>query len=119
MALRSTAQAEAEVLRARLSVLSEAWPRDLMPDVPGPGVAALPPYAALVPGVKSSHAALEERRDPFWLLPRFASAGASNAWAAAPARSAAGGSLRPTTRISISPRPRSGISPGSSLPRAG
>ena len=93
MALRSTAQAEAEVLRARLSVLSEAWPRDLMPDVPGPGVAALPPHAALMHGVKPSRAALEDSRDPFWPLPRFASAGASNAWAAAPARSAAGGSL--------------------------
>ena len=97
LALRSTAQAEAEVLRARLSVLSDTWPRDLMPDVPGPAVAALPPYAALVPGVRRSHAALERPADPFWPLPRLAasgaSAGASNAWAAAPSRSAAGGTL--------------------------
>ncbi|KAB2877651.1 MAG: penicillin acylase family protein, partial [Albidovulum sp.] len=55
MALRSAGQAETEVLRARLSVLSDTWPRDLMPDAPGQGVAALPPYAALVPGVKRSY----------------------------------------------------------------
>lgn len=93
MALRSTAQGEAEVMRARLSLLSETWPRDLMPEVPGPGVAALPPYAELIPGVRRSFAALRENDSPFWPLPRRGSAGASNAWAAAPSRSAAGGSL--------------------------
>lgn len=94
MALRSTGQAEAEVLRARLSVLSETWPGDLMPDVPGPGLAALPPYAELVPGVKRSFAALGAEGAAFWPLPAgLPRAGASNAWAAAPARSAAGGSL--------------------------
>lgn len=94
MALRSSAQAESEVLRARLSVLSEAWPRDLMPDAPGPGVAALPSYAALVPGVPRSFAALAPApANAFWPLPRLPFAGASNAWAAAPRRSAAGGSL--------------------------
>jgi len=93
MALRSAGQAETEVLRARLSVLSDTWPRDLMPDAPGQGVAALPPYAALVPGVKRSYAALTRPETPFWPLPAAARAGASNAWAAAPSRSAAGGSL--------------------------
>lgn len=93
MALRSTAQAEAEVRRARLSVLSQDWVRDLMPEVPGPGIAALPPYASLVPGVARSFAALERPADPLWPLPALARAGASNAWAAAPVRSAAGGSL--------------------------
>jgi penicillin amidase len=64
-----------------------------MPDAPGQGVAALPPYAALVPGVKRSYAALWRPESPFWPLPPAARAGASNAWAAAPTRSAAGGPL--------------------------
>ncbi|MGB3315681.1 MAG: penicillin acylase family protein [Albidovulum sp.] len=93
MAFRNTAQAEAEVLRARLSLLSDDWVRDLMPDIPGDGVAALPPYASLVPGVSRSYAALDRTDDPLTPLPSLTFAGASNAWAAAPSRSAAGGSL--------------------------
>lgn len=93
MAFRNTAQGEAEVLRARLSLLSEDWARDLMPDIPGAGVAALPPYASLVPGVPRSYAALTRPADPLTPVPSLTFAGASNAWAAAPSRSAAGGSL--------------------------
>lgn len=94
MAMRSTAQIEAEVLRARVSLLSGDWARDLMPDVTGAGVAALPPYASLVPGVKRSYAALDTGSgDPLSPIVHLPFAGASNAWAAAPSRSAAGGSL--------------------------
>ncbi|MCB2116415.1 MAG: penicillin acylase family protein [Rhodobacteraceae bacterium] len=93
MALRASAQAEAEVRRARVSVLSQDWVRDLMPDVPGSGVAALPPYASLVPGTPRSFAALAQPDDPFWPLADLPFGGASNAWAAAPVRSAGGGSL--------------------------
>ncbi len=93
LAFRTTAQAETEVLNARLSLLSADWARDLMPDVPGDGVAALPPYASLVPGVPRSFAALRHDSDGLSPLPARTSGGASNAWAAAPSRSAAGGSL--------------------------
>ncbi len=94
MAMRSTAQIEAEVLRARVSLLSPDWARDLMPDVPGAGVASLPPYASLVPGVKRSYAALDAGPDdPLSPVVHLPFSGASNAWAAAPSRSAAGGSL--------------------------
>lgn len=93
MAFRNSAQAGAEVMRARLSLLSEDWARDLMPDIPGEGVAALPPYASLVPGVPRSYAALSRADDPLVPLPSPVFAGASNAWAAAPSRAAAGGSL--------------------------
>ncbi len=93
MALRTSAHAEAEVLRARVSLLSQDWARDLMPDVPGEGVAALPPYASLVPGVRPSYAALAREADPLSPVASLPFAGASNAWAAAPSRSAAGGSL--------------------------
>ncbi len=93
MAFRSATQIGTEVLRARLSLLDTGWAEDLMPEVPGPGTAALPPYAALVPGVRRSFAALQGDGLPF--LPRQVApfGGASNAWAAAPSRSAAGGSL--------------------------
>ncbi|MEZ5779658.1 MAG: penicillin acylase family protein [Paracoccaceae bacterium] len=93
MALRATAQTRNEVLRARVSLLSQDWVKDIMPDVPGPGMAALPPYASLVPGTHPSYAALSEDPLPLLPVPGRAFAGASNAWAAAPARSAAGGSL--------------------------
>ena len=93
MAFRSATQIGTEVLRARLSLLDSGWAEDLMPDISGPGVAALPPYASLIPGVKRSTAALAPEALPFLprALPPFG--GASNAWAAAPARSAAAGSL--------------------------
>jgi penicillin amidase len=87
LAWQATAQAQGEVLRARTSLLlPPERVADLLPDVPGPGVAALPPYASLFPDAK---------------LPRYAAAapwprsagGASNAWAAAPGRSATGGTL--------------------------
>ncbi|MCW3781129.1 penicillin acylase family protein [Defluviimonas salinarum] len=93
MAMRATGQIASEVLTARLSLLSQDWARDLMPDVPGKGVAALPPYASLMPGVKRSFAALERVHNPLSPVATMPFAGASNAWAAAPNRSAAGGSL--------------------------
>ncbi|MCB2110546.1 MAG: penicillin acylase family protein [Defluviimonas sp.] len=93
LAIQSSAQMHDEVLRARVSLLSKDWVRDILPDVPGPGVAALPPYASLVPGTKASYAALTETPLPFLDIPEHSFAGASNAWAAAPERAAAAGSL--------------------------
>ncbi|MCE5972208.1 penicillin acylase family protein [Sinirhodobacter sp. WL0062] len=82
-----------EVLRARVSMLGQDWTRDIMPDMPGQGVAALPSYAALFPTVPrnvQTALAAPEAMSPF---PPRHFAGASNAFAAAPERSAAGGSL--------------------------
>lgn len=93
MALQLSGAMESEVLRARLSLLSRDWVRDLLPDVPGAGTAALPPYAMLFPTVRKSYAALQHDDDPLMPVKRPVFAGASNAWAAAPQRSAAGGSL--------------------------
>ncbi len=94
MALQLSGHLESEVLRARLSlVLPDARVGDLLPDAPGAGVAALPDYAALVPGVPRSFAALDIDQDPLSPFKRRGFAGASNAWAAAPSRSAAGGAL--------------------------
>ena len=96
MALQLSSHVEHEVLRARLSLLLPDTARvsDLMPVTPGDGIAALPEYAALVPGNLPRHAAAAPApRDPMSPVMPRAFAGASNAWAAAPARSASGGTL--------------------------
>lgn len=99
LALQMTDHLEREVLRARLSlVLPQSRLADIMPQVPGPGIAALPKYADLVP---VNHGPARPTRlagtarpdDPLGMLPRLGLAGASNAWAAAPARTRAGGAL--------------------------
>lgn len=90
MALDLSPHLSHEILRARLSlILPPERVYDLIPDFPGAGVAALPRYSALVPGVEPSfdYAAAD------WPVTHFQRPGASNAWAAAPSRSAAGGTL--------------------------
>ena len=94
MALQLSGHAEAEVLRARLSmILSADRLADILPEDPGKGVAALPDYAALVPGALPASKPLDFALGPFSPLPPLGMAGASNAWAAAPSRSAAGAAL--------------------------
>ena len=95
MALQLSGQLEAEVLRARVSMLLSADRlRDILPDDPSRPVSALPDYASLMPGVMPSTAPLRVASDmPLSPFPRLPFAGASNAWAAAPGRSAAGGTL--------------------------
>ncbi len=96
MGLQLSTHATEEVLRARASLAldEEALLRDIMPDVPGSGVAALPEYAALVPGANGLRFA-EAGAAAGDLSPLSARGfgGASNAWAAGPSRSATGGSL--------------------------
>ncbi len=95
MALDLTTHLEAEVLRARTSLALDDADRigDILPAAPGQGVASLPDYASLVPGAgfrDMAEAALDLPLSPF---SRRGFGGASNAWAAAPSRSAAGGTL--------------------------
>lgn len=94
MALQLSSHLEAEVLRARTSLMipSERL-LDLLPDDPTKGVAALPEYASLVPDVapytpnsRLAYGPLNPSK-----LPELA--GASNAWAAGIDRSAAGATL--------------------------
>ncbi|SLN28308.1 Acyl-homoserine lactone acylase QuiP precursor [Roseivivax jejudonensis] len=97
MALQLSGHLSEEVLRARTSLALDDADRlaDILPDIPGDGVAALPEYAALAPGA-SRHAARapsEARRAFLSPLPERGLAGASNAWAAAPDRSASGSTL--------------------------
>ncbi|MEH7826921.1 penicillin acylase family protein [Gemmobacter denitrificans] len=95
MALQLSGKIGDEVLRARMSMLLPgARLADILPDDPGQPVATLPDYASIAPGarpaLKSAGLATRDPLSPF--LPRGFT-GASNAWAAAPGRSAAGGSL--------------------------
>lgn len=94
MGLQLSSHLESEVLRARLSlVLPDTRLRDILPDDPGKGIAALPPFASLFPTLERSYAALNIPNDPLSPFKPRDFAGASNAWAAASGRSAAGGTL--------------------------
>lgn len=100
MAVQLSGHAETDILRARTSLIlkDDARLKDLLPDVPGTGVAALPAYASLFPqsslpsqfAQRPEASGLNHPLSPF--KPR-ALAGASNAWSAAPSRSATGGTL--------------------------
>ena len=94
MALQQSTHMTSEIRRARASLLlSDARLRDLLPDDPGPGIAALPDYADLVPGVLPGAQPVRLADLPLSPFPQAEMGGASNAWAAAPDRSAAGGTL--------------------------
>ena len=102
MALRLSTHLENEVLRARTSqMVSDERLRDLLHDYPGDAVAALPEYASLFapPGAERvvfnglPAGAEDIRTNPFSPIRHRNFGGASNAWAAAPSRSAAGGTL--------------------------
>ncbi|AOZ69518.1 penicillin acylase family protein [Rhodobacter xanthinilyticus] len=93
LAVQLESQIETEVLRARVSMLGQDFVRDILPDMPGQGTAALPDYAALFPGTPRAARVAESAPPPLSPFPGRDFAGASNAFAAAPGRSAAGGSL--------------------------
>ncbi|MFN3208867.1 MAG: penicillin acylase family protein [Roseovarius sp.] len=97
MAVQLSSHLEEEVLYARTSLELEDQDRlaDILPLAPGSGVAALPDYASLFPeGTRFARSAAPDMPDdPLSPFRSRAFAGASNAWAAAPKRSAAGGTL--------------------------
>jgi len=95
MGLQLSGHMSEEILRARVSLALDDPARlaDILPDVPGPGVASLPEYASLMPGATPSFAGLNEQPHPLSPFRPRGLAGASNAWAAAASRSASGGTL--------------------------
>ncbi|WP_372615102.1 penicillin acylase family protein, partial [Aquicoccus sp.] len=98
MAVQMMSQLDREVLRARLSLAlpDEARLADILPDAPGSGVGALPEYAAIMPGAGDLRLADDTSARPDGPLSPFRGPGlanASNGWAAAPSRSATGGTL--------------------------
>ncbi|MCI2393210.1 penicillin acylase family protein [Aliiroseovarius sediminis] len=96
MGVQLAGHLEEELLRARVTLaLPDERVKDILPDIPGTGVAALPDYASLldVPAAQFANLPARQDRPALWPAPRRGFAGASNAWAAAPNRSAAGGTL--------------------------
>ncbi len=94
MGMQTASHLEREVLRARLSlVLEPERLADILPDSPGAGIAALPDFASLFPGIVPVDMEPDFAALPLSPWRQRAFAGASNAFAAAPSRSAAGGSL--------------------------
>ncbi len=95
MGLQLSGHLAEEVLRARTSLILNDPARlaDILPDVPGPGIAALPEYAALFPNLPKYAAGDPMPDSPLSPFPERGLAGASNAWSAAPSRSASGGTL--------------------------
>lgn len=95
MALSLTDHVQREVLRARISrILSDERLSDILPDTPGQALASLPDYASLFDAPLPSFAHLKDQpHDPLSPVKPRGLAGASNAWAATPARSAAGSTL--------------------------
>ncbi|AXX97900.1 penicillin acylase family protein [Profundibacter amoris] len=95
MALQMSGHLEQEVIRAQASlILSPNRVLDILPDAPGTTtIAALPKYASLFPTVPRYATNGPTPLDPLSPFKPRAFAGASNAWAAAPSRSAAGGTL--------------------------
>ncbi|WP_425080541.1 penicillin acylase family protein [Ruegeria arenilitoris] len=95
MGLQLSGHLEDEVLRARTSLMLNDPARltDILPNVPGAGIAALPEYAALFPGLPRYARGTPMPDSPLSPFPKRGLAGASNAWTAAPSRSASGGTL--------------------------
>ncbi|MEM9971631.1 MAG: penicillin acylase family protein, partial [Pseudomonadota bacterium] len=84
-----------EVRRARLAlVLPEDRLRDILPDIPGPGITEIADFASLFDAPMPRFAASTQGYDdPLSPVSPPELSGASNAFAAAPERSAAGGTL--------------------------
>lgn len=94
MSLQLSGHLSAEVKRARTSlVVDDPRLRDILPDAPGPGSAALPAYGTLFPTLPRYAQASDIIRDPLDPVQDFAMAGASNAWAALPSRAASQATL--------------------------
>lgn len=94
MALQLSSHLEMEVLRARTSLMLEpARLADILPDALGTPIATLPDYAQLVPNLPRYTPDSRLAYGPLNPSQPLNLAGASNAWAASPKRSATGATL--------------------------
>ena len=94
MGLQLSSHLESEVLRARVSlILDDDLLKDLLPDVPGSGVAELNDFASMFPSLLKQHASVAMPKHSLSPFKSIALSGASNAWAALPGRSASRGTL--------------------------
>ena len=94
MALQLSGHLQEEVLRARTALaVSTDLLADILPDIPGTGTAELPEYSALFGTTKFAEYVQPRAKDPLHPVALRGLAGASNAWAANPSRSAKGSAL--------------------------
>ena len=95
MAVQLAGHLEEEVLRARTTLALDSPERlqDILPDAPGTGIAALPEFAGLFPDLPRFADSQPMPDTPLSPFAERGLAGASNAWSAAPDRSASGGTL--------------------------
>lgn len=95
MGVRLARQLDTEVLRARMIKALPDPERiiDILPDAPGTGTAALPEYAHLLGAPVQYADSSDIHTHPLSPFAPAEMAGASNVWAAAPSRSASGGTL--------------------------
>ncbi|MEX0968879.1 MAG: penicillin acylase family protein [Paracoccaceae bacterium] len=93
MALQMTDKAALEVLRAQAALRLDNPARldDLFPLLPGAPIRSVPEYAALFGTPAETYA--QSTPPPFWPLRDVGTAGASNAWAALPVRTANQGAM--------------------------
>ena len=95
MALQLSGHMKEEILRARTVLMLEDPARlaDILPDMPGAGTAALPDYASLFDSPIPRFAQSQPDQEFLPALAQRGLSGASNAYAAAPDRAAARGTL--------------------------
>ncbi len=94
MALQLSDKAAREALRARLSlVVPPERLRDILPEAPNAPVLGLPDFAEMFPNARGGPVRAAELRHSLDPLPQAGFGGASNAFAAASARAAAGAPL--------------------------
>lgn len=92
--LQHSSNLQSEVLRARMSlVLSDNRLKDILPDIPGSGLAVLNDFSVLFPSIKQHQTTELIKQSALSPFKTLALSGASNAWAAVPGRSARQGSL--------------------------
>jgi penicillin amidase len=93
MSLQLSNQLRSEIVRAQVTLAVGAQrTRDILPDAPGAGVVGMPDFAAMMDNVPREFAAVAPSH-PLDPIKPFNMAGASNAWAAAGSRAAAGAPL--------------------------
>ena len=94
MGLQLSSHLQQEVLRARVSlILDDDRIKDLLPDMPGNGQAEIIDFTRLFPNTPPYRAPVDQQRSALSPFKSIALAGASNAWAALPGRSATRGTL--------------------------
>ena len=94
MAVQMAVHLDQEVRLARTSLLlPPERVLDILPDIPGQGITELPEYSGLFSDIPTYAALPEPAPDPLSPFNPRELAGASNAWAASPSRSANGSTL--------------------------